>query len=659
MVLNWLAMYRNWCHSSFGLLVLSMACFFLTSTTWANSDPAIGSTTHVTPKEVREVRQQTNFVSVVESVSQADALIARLTADTDPRIILDLIDLRTQLTIRAGKPTTILRLAVAGIALADATHNVSYAAKIQGSIAIAVMEGGDRKRGLELAAAAILRHESIKKNAEGLHPEPTRLFRQYLLYASQLSSVGHYDVLIEVVKKAEKLLPYIDNFEAAAVNYQILDAEVKSELGDHEAALAQLADAEIVAREKNLKNLELTIKNICASIEFEMGRVEASRTHYKALLKYYSENKNEYRMGPLLSQLSTIEYLRGNFLESYDNARRSIELLKKFDFESDLAYAWMALASAASQIKGREKEAQFAVSEAERLSNFPRSTRRKLALAGTHLDVSAAIGDYVAIRKNIRLQDELRDQNQRERLQLQTRIARAAFDVNDREFKLRLLEQKEQVINLQVEHAENRIFWQRVTIAVSVVLLITSLFALYRLITRVRALSRINETDALTGAMSRSAILQFARREIEHARMQKRAVAVCAIDLDDFKTINDTWGHATGDEVLLGAVAAMKLALRTGDALGRIGGDEFLAVLVGANQTVGVTVAERMLASINEVSVRQGEQPLKISLSAGIAAKEPNHNVAWSTLIARADEALLKAKRGGKGRAFGAHGVVL
>jgi diguanylate cyclase (GGDEF)-like protein len=652
-------MYRNWCHSFFGLLVLGIAHLVSTSATWANSVSAITSTTHVVSDEVREVRLQTNFISVVESVSRCDALVERLTAETDPRVILDLIDLRIQLTIRSGKPTAIFRLADAGIALADATHNVSYAAKIQGSVAIAVMEGGDRKRGLELAAAAILRQESIKKNAEELHPEPTQLFRQYLLYASQLSSVGHYDVLIDVVKKSEQLLPYIDNAEVGTLNHRILEAEIKSELGDHEAALAQLADVEAIAREKNLKNLELTIKNIRASIEFEMGRTDAAHRHYEALLTHYRENKNENRMAPLLSQLASIQYQRGNFLESYDNARSSVEIFKKFDFIGDLAYAWMALASAASQIKGREKEAQFAMSEAERLSTPPRSTRRKLALANTNLDVSAAIGDLAAIRKNIRLQDELREQNLRERLQLQTRIARAAFDVNDRELKLRVLEQKEQVIKLQVERVENRIYWQRITIAVGIVLLIASLFALYRLLRRVRALSRINETDALTGAMSRSAILQFARREIEHARMQKRAVAVCAIDLDDFKTINDTWGHATGDDVLLGAVAAMKLALRTGDALGRVGGDEFLAVLVGANQSVGVTVAERMLASINEISIRQGDQPLKVSLSAGIAAKEPHHNVAWGALIARADEALLKAKRGGKGRAFGAHGVVL
>jgi diguanylate cyclase (GGDEF)-like protein len=118
------------------------------------------------------------------------------------------------------------------------------------------------------------------------------------------------------------------------------------------------------------------------------------------------------------------------------------------------------------------------------------------------------------------------------------------------------------------------------------------------------------------------------------------------VDLDEFKAINDAYGHAAGDEVLIAAVRAMRAHLRAEDQLGRLGGEEFLVILPETDDGAAALVAEKLR---EEVAAAPG--PVAVTCSVGVAT--------WADetpeqLLARADEALYAAKEAGRDRVIAA-----
>ena len=154
--------------------------------------------------------------------------------------------------------------------------------------------------------------------------------------------------------------------------------------------------------------------------------------------------------------------------------------------------------------------------------------------------------------------------------------------------------------------------------------------------------------DFLTGAWSRRAFWELAAREIERARRTGRGLALLAIDVDNFKRINDAWGHAEGDEVLKEMVASVERRLRSIDYFGRIGGEEF-AVLMPDTELEGArAVAERLRAelALDMDAATNVAKPYTVSIGvARLRAADTFHD-----LMQRADAALYRAKDGGRNR---------
>ena len=156
--------------------------------------------------------------------------------------------------------------------------------------------------------------------------------------------------------------------------------------------------------------------------------------------------------------------------------------------------------------------------------------------------------------------------------------------------------------------------------------------------------------DPLTGLGNRRAFDERLDRAIDHARLNAQPLSVIVSDLDDFKEINDSFGHLSGDELLRTAAAAMRAAVRDHDACYRWGGDEFAVLLPGVEQDVAEKVAERVSASIVASCIRPGGNPQ--TLAWGTAELAPH--MQSSDLLASADLALMtrkhKRQRGGRFR---------
>jgi diguanylate cyclase (GGDEF)-like protein len=158
--------------------------------------------------------------------------------------------------------------------------------------------------------------------------------------------------------------------------------------------------------------------------------------------------------------------------------------------------------------------------------------------------------------------------------------------------------------------------------------------------------------DFLTGAWSRRAFWEMAAREIERARRLHRGLTLLTMDVDHFKRINDTWGHAEGDEVLKAMVLAVERRLRSIDYFGRIGGEEFAVLMPDTGLEGARVLAERLRTGIAEdqASMQAGGDaaPRSYTLSMGLAQLRPADT--FLDLMQRADTALYQAKTSGRNR---------
>lgn len=188
------------------------------------------------------------------------------------------------------------------------------------------------------------------------------------------------------------------------------------------------------------------------------------------------------------------------------------------------------------------------------------------------------------------------------------------------------------------------IAWLWSTLALNLVLNATmAFFVLMRLILRIQ---RLTQRDPLTDVLNRRALAEAMDRE--HARLQRGApYALVMVDMDHFKQLNDRLGHAAGDAALHALVRALQPCVRRVDRLGRLGGEEFCALLPDTDLAGAALVAERMRANLEGCSFAWQGKTWPLTASFGVAEARQTEDSAAQVLM-RADRALYKAKAQGR-----------
>lgn len=167
---------------------------------------------------------------------------------------------------------------------------------------------------------------------------------------------------------------------------------------------------------------------------------------------------------------------------------------------------------------------------------------------------------------------------------------------------------------------------------------------------KVESLSAEARTDALTGLPNRRSFDEELRRRFDQWRRNKVPVSLLLVDIDHFKSINDRYGHPTGDAALRWTAQIVRGAFREMDVSARYGGEEFAAILPGTRLSDASNVAERLRAAIAARPFEENGAAFSVTASIGVSTALTNDTI--EELVGRADEALYQAKQHGRNRAF-------
>lgn len=167
-------------------------------------------------------------------------------------------------------------------------------------------------------------------------------------------------------------------------------------------------------------------------------------------------------------------------------------------------------------------------------------------------------------------------------------------------------------------------------------------------------LRMVAERDELTGVDSRSHFMKRAKALLQRSQLEKKSFSLFMIDVDHFKSINDTWGHTHGDLVLKKIAEACAQSLRPMDVIGRFGGEEFMVALPDTGPKDAQAVAERLKKKVAELHLKEDMSDRRLSVTIGIALAH-TAETDLDSLITRADQSLYIGKRDGRNRIVMCH----
>ncbi|MSO20178.1 MAG: sensor domain-containing diguanylate cyclase [Acidobacteria bacterium] len=161
-------------------------------------------------------------------------------------------------------------------------------------------------------------------------------------------------------------------------------------------------------------------------------------------------------------------------------------------------------------------------------------------------------------------------------------------------------------------------------------------------------LEQVAATDQMTGLYNRYYFFQVAQRIWEEYRRYKKPATLMMLDLDNFKEVNDTFGHLLGDYVLKETAARLKSRTRRVDILARYGGEEFVLLAPNTDTETGLVLAERLRTAVSDGAYTQGRHRTLASISIGVSSTELQDFPSFQDMLESSDQALYSAKRSGK-----------
>ena len=471
---------------------------------------------------------------------------------------------------------------------------------------------------------------------------------------------------------------------------------VYSYLGIHGKALADLLEAQRIYQQHELNEVSSQLLTSIGMAYRRLGYLDKAREYLAQSIDHAQKVGDHESEQQSTIQLGFVDQESGRYASALNTLHRALDLAVPTGDNSSIAPTMLAIAGVLSdlhrypealeQLRQAEErfaasaEASFAGSIAyERGRALAGQNQRQQALeqfdqAGAAFDASGnqryqerqheskaqtleAMGQPQAALEEYKRYLAVHEEVVRQRTDQQTQMLREQFDTDRAKLENQRLKAEQKLKDQEVDSLQRARRWQQTAMALlAIVLGMLSILAI-RQLARLRLWKRMASVDPLTGVPNLRGVEAFANRAMRNTRTTLEPLAVLAIDVDRFKSINDTYGHAAGDRVLQQLARACHESMRDGDLLGRIGGEEFLAVLPGTRLDHALDVAERLRNRVATLKLVDVPEDIRPTISIGAAEMTPD-DADFDALKQRADEAMYRAKEAGRNRVVGAGSLV-
>ena len=423
----------------------------------------------------------------------------------------------------------------------------------------------------------------------------------------------------------------------------------------------------------NAKGRQSALENIAhVYADSRVAQYDRAIEYYRQLLSEYQAAGATESVADTLYNIGSTYEQKGDPETALDWFRRALATEERLGRSDEAAFVKRSMGVALGKL-GRLSESLAMLDDALRVFVKTRSDEgamqvrqsrgivlRKLGRLDAAIADLEASRNWFAAHKNTRFLekslDELALAYAAARRWDDAYRARTAHAAAERELAEKLREDHTTRLRIQFDsekkEQENRALLREAAAAsrirrLQTIILVLGALAIAALVYLAVRLRTMAMTDELTRLPNRRRILAVADRELQRARTTGHAFSLLAIDIDSFKSINDTWGHTAGD-VVLQRVAQTCSATLGPDAIGRTGGEEFLAVLPATPIDVAQTIAEGLRVAVEQLSFADLDPALRVTISIGVTQSATDD--ALIKISRRADELLYRAKLGGRNR---------
>ncbi len=488
-------------------------------------------------------------------------------------------------------------------------------------------------------------------------------------------------------------LSWAEETPTSQLEQQTIELEALITLADdnihqanYEVALTLLTQAYELSKQLPDKKISSTVLNSIANVYFNTGQFKQAQRYYNELVDIDEKSGDKSALAVSLFNLGHANASLKEYKHAERNFKLSLALSKELNDKSGMAFTLKAMGVNAQaqldfdsareylneallgfeatndemqaaavhrhlgDIAQDEQQYELAIQEYEAALPALANNRFNMPLLRTYRGLSKAyeqLGNYEKAFANHHvytqlLKQQLEQQNKEATQRLQVQFETQQFsDANKR------LELENQSQQQELQHKQELLQMQYLILGLVVSILILVGVLWWRSRIHARYMQMLATTDELTNLLNRRAILEYGNNEWLRAKRFGRPFCCLLFDIDHFKSINDTLGHAAGDEVLKTISSTVKTSLRKTDAFGRFGGEEFLLVATETELQQAEVLAERIRQTIESTSY-DGITDRHVTVSIGIAPMRNESSL--EDLIAHADLALYQAKENGRNK---------
>ncbi len=451
-----------------------------------------------------------------------------------------------------------------------------------------------------------------------------------------------------------RLAQIVGNTEYIA-NGMMFEGMIFKEMEDYKNALKSLLEAESLYKDISFYHNLFHVQTLIAETHIALGNMAQAEAIYTQVVQ--NENANDLYL--LCSNIGLAKlYIQKDLLEQ---AMRKIQLSERYLQSVDDVATKMQWYITKAEALAKLNKTEDAASLIEDIytSRYFNFTKANSEIVGQLALLKSIIFEkernYQESLNEYKKFHEINTQSRHKKSDILFREIREKHLSNKKDQELAEMEKRLAIEEIKAKNKEREVFLQRMVTALCILFFIVVLYALIKQTIIKRQLSLMINTDALTNVPNRYCLMKKGEYYFESRNTSSNSMSVILLDIDNFKTINDTFGHSTGDEVLKEIAKLGSDSVRAGDWFGRLGGEEFVAILPKACAEDGRMVAERIRKAISSHHWDKVGIDYQVTASIGVASADitgSDNVTSFNTLLNLADKEMYKAKKSGKNRVF-------